>query len=115
MLDMLYVRPEARGKGIAHELVREVAEQLRARGVEMLELEVLASNGDARAVYERWGFAPVELTLAAPVDALVERLEPRARTGRRSARSTSRPTTRARSSAPCTRRCRAWAIPSRRW
>ena len=40
----------------------------------MLELEVLASNGDARAVYERWGFAPVELTLAAPVEALVERL-----------------------------------------
>ncbi|MDP9262620.1 MAG: hypothetical protein M3O89_11705, partial [Actinomycetota bacterium] len=37
-------------------------------------LEVLASNGNARAVYERWGFAPVELTLAAPVEALVERL-----------------------------------------
>jgi GNAT superfamily N-acetyltransferase len=74
MLDMLYVRPKARGRGIAHELVREVAEQLLARGVEMLELEVLASNGDARAVYERWGFAPVELTLATPVDALAERL-----------------------------------------
>ena len=74
MLDMLYVRPKARGKGTAHELVREVAEQLRARGIEMLELEVLATNGDARAVYERWGFAPVELTLAAPVDAIVERL-----------------------------------------
>jgi GNAT superfamily N-acetyltransferase len=78
MLDMLYVRPKARGKGIAHELVREVAEQLQARGIEMLELEVLASNGDARAVYERWGFAPVELTLAAPVQAVVERLSRRA-------------------------------------
>ena len=74
-LDILYVRPKARGKGIAHELVREAAAQLRAQGAEMLELEVLASNGDARAVYERWGFAPVELTLAAPVDALVERLD----------------------------------------
>ncbi len=74
MLDMLYVRPKARGKGIAHELVREVAEQLQARGIEMLELEVLASNGDARAVYERWGFAPVELTLASPVEAVVQRL-----------------------------------------
>ena len=74
MLDMLYVRPRSRGQGIAHELVREVAEQLRTRGIEMLELEVLASNGNARAVYERWGFEPVELTLAAPVDALVERL-----------------------------------------
>jgi len=74
MLDMLYVRPAVRGQGIAHELVREVAEQLRARGIEMLELEVLASNDNARAVYERWGFTPVELTLAAPVEALVERL-----------------------------------------
>ena len=32
------------------------------------------ANRAARAVYERWGFAPVELTLAAPLDALVERL-----------------------------------------
>lgn len=74
MLDILYVRPRARGKGVAHELVRDVAEQLRAQGVGTLELEVIATNGDARAVYERWGFAPVELTLAAPIDALVDRL-----------------------------------------
>src|SRR5260370_26515834 len=75
VLDILYVRPKARGKGVAHELVREVAEQLQSRGVDTLELEVLASNEDAREVYERWGFAPVELTLAAPVGALVERLD----------------------------------------
>jgi GNAT superfamily N-acetyltransferase len=74
MLDILYVRPRARGKGVADELVREVAEQLRAQGVSTLELEVLATNSDARAVYERWGFTPVELTLAAPIDALVEHL-----------------------------------------
>jgi GNAT superfamily N-acetyltransferase len=75
VLDVLYVRPKARGKGVAHELVRAVAEQLRGLGVDMLELDVLAANADARAVYERWGFAPVELTLAAPVGALVERLD----------------------------------------
>jgi GNAT superfamily N-acetyltransferase len=75
VLDILYVRPKARGKGVARELVREVAEQLRGLGIDMLELEVLAANADARAVYERWGFAPVELTLAAPVGALVERLD----------------------------------------
>jgi GNAT superfamily N-acetyltransferase len=73
-LDILYVRPKARGRGIAHDLVRAVAEQLREKGVGTLELEVLATNADARAVYERWGFAPVELTLAAPLDALAERL-----------------------------------------
>lgn len=73
-LYLLHVRPAARGRGVAGELVRETASRLRARGAEVLELEVLASNTGARAVYERWGFAPHELTLAAPVDALVQRL-----------------------------------------
>ena len=43
--------------------------------METLELEVLASNTDARTIYERWGFEPVELTLAAPVASLERRLE----------------------------------------
>jgi len=73
-LDMLYIRPQARGTGIARELTREVAARLRERGAEVLELEVLASNAHARGVYERWGFEPVELTLTAPIDALERRL-----------------------------------------
>jgi GNAT superfamily N-acetyltransferase len=75
LLDILYVRPKARGSGVGRELVHETVKQLHAQGIEMLELQVLASNSNARAVYERWGFAPVELTLAAPVDALVDRLD----------------------------------------
>jgi ribosomal protein S18 acetylase RimI-like enzyme len=77
-LDVLYVRPSARRRGVAAELVRELTARLAAEGVEMLELEVLASNDDARAVYERWGLQPVELTLGARVDELAARLEPRA-------------------------------------
>ena len=73
-LDILYVAPEARGTGVAAELTREAASALRDRGAEVLELEVLESNERARAVYDRWGFSPVELTLAAPIDALVRRL-----------------------------------------
>jgi len=73
-LHTLYVRPEARGTGIAAALVREVASRLRALGADMLELDVVASNAGARAVYERWGFEPVELTLAAPIGALERRL-----------------------------------------
>jgi GNAT superfamily N-acetyltransferase len=75
-LDILYVRPEARGTGVAAELLREAASALRDRGADMLELEVLASNDRARTIYERWGFAPVELTLATPIETLVRRLEP---------------------------------------
>lgn len=73
-LEMLYVRPRARGAGLSRELIREAVERLRARGAEVLELEVLASNAHARSVYERWGFQPSELLLAAPVDALERRL-----------------------------------------
>jgi [ribosomal protein S18]-alanine N-acetyltransferase len=73
-LGILYVRPQARRRGIAADLVREIAARLRERGADMLELDVLASNDDARAVYERWGFSPVELALAAPIDRLVDRV-----------------------------------------
>jgi GNAT superfamily N-acetyltransferase len=77
-LEVVYVRPKARGQGLAAELVREVASRLREAGAEMLELEVLASNAEARAIYERWGFKPVELTLGAPLAELEQRLSPAA-------------------------------------
>jgi len=76
-LDIVYVKPEARASGVAAALVREAASRLRGRGAEVLELEVLESNAHAREIYERWGFAPVEHVLAAPIDRLVQRLEPR--------------------------------------
>jgi len=75
-LDVVYVRPEARRSGLAAQLLREVAARMREGGVEMLELEVLASNAEARAIYDRWGFKPVELTLGAPLAQLEQRLAP---------------------------------------
>ena len=73
-LSSLYVRPSARGHGVAAELVKEIAARLRAQGVEVLELDVLATNEGARAIYERWGFTPVQFTLGAPIDVLEQRL-----------------------------------------
>lgn len=75
-LEVVYVRPDARRKGLAAELVREVVTRLQESGAEMLELEVLASNSEARAIYEHWGFKPVELTLGASVSQLSQRLAP---------------------------------------
>ena len=75
-LHILYVRPSARQLGVAAALVRAAVDRLRAQGRDMLELEVLASNERARSVYERWGFAPAEITLAVPIDTLVARLLP---------------------------------------
>lgn len=73
-LSDLYVRPEARRAGVARALVREAAAALRTGGAEVLELEVIASNAAARAVYARWGFRDSVLTLAAPLDELESRL-----------------------------------------
>jgi ribosomal-protein-alanine N-acetyltransferase len=75
-LEVVYVRPNARRTGLAAALVGEVVTRLHDAGAEMLELEVLASNTAARAIYERWGFRPVELTLGAPLAQLGQRLAP---------------------------------------
>ena len=75
-LEVVYVKPEARRGGTGAELVREAVKRLREAGAEVLELEVLASNDEARGIYERWGLKPVELTLGAPLAELEQRLAP---------------------------------------
>jgi ribosomal protein S18 acetylase RimI-like enzyme len=70
----LYVVPEARRRGVAEALVREVADGYRSVGIDFLDLEVMASNGTARTVYSRWGFREETLELVAPIAALVQRL-----------------------------------------
>ena len=72
----LYVVPDARRGGVAAALVHAVVEALAAHGVEHLDLEVVASNAGARAVYHRWGFGEDVVVLVAPVPALLERLAP---------------------------------------
>jgi GNAT superfamily N-acetyltransferase len=71
VLDLLYVRPAARGKGLGRELVRAAADYARGQGVEQLELIVLEDNAAARRLYERLGLATVERRMAAPVASLV--------------------------------------------
>ena len=73
-LYVVHVRPRARRSGVAGALVREATRIARERGLEVIELHVLAANTAARTVYERWGFEPVELVLAAPLAALEQRL-----------------------------------------
>ncbi|MDX6415275.1 MAG: hypothetical protein QOH23_2685 [Gaiellaceae bacterium] len=70
----LYVRPEARNKGIGQSLLGELIEPARAAGLGHVSLEVLLRNADARRLYERLGFAGVDLFMVAPLGALAERL-----------------------------------------
>jgi len=74
-LHILFVRPGARRSGVAGALLREATTRFAERDRKLLELDGLASNDRARSVYERWGFRAVELKLAAPVDALIDRLK----------------------------------------
>lgn len=70
----LYVVPDARRRGVAEALVREVVDEYGRDGVQFLELEVMAANTAARTVYARWGFREDSLTLVAPIEALAGRL-----------------------------------------
>lgn len=70
-VEVLYVRPEARGKGLGRALMRAAAEYALDQGADHLELDVLEDNAAARHLYDRLGFATVERRLAAPAAALV--------------------------------------------
>jgi GNAT superfamily N-acetyltransferase len=71
LLDILYVRPAARGNGLGVELIRAAAEYVQSQGAETLALQVLESNTAAKRLYDRLGFATIERTLATPVTALL--------------------------------------------
>lgn len=51
----MYVRPEARGRGIGAALVERVVAHARTE-VEILALSVITENASARRLYERLGF-----------------------------------------------------------
>lgn len=68
--DVLYVRPEARDRGLGAELVRAAMEHIGPDAV--LELQVLESNTGARRLYDRLGFRTVDRTLYLEVKAAQE-------------------------------------------
>ena len=56
----MYVRPEARGTGLARRLVEAVLAHARGR-VELVQLTVVAGNAVARRLYASAGFTPYGL------------------------------------------------------
>lgn len=55
MIDTLFVHPEARGIGVAAELLEAVRAWAVAGGAEALESQVLPGNRDAKNFFERTG------------------------------------------------------------
>ena len=70
-----YVRPEARSEGLGSALLAKVIGPAREAGLDHVSLEVLVRNADARRLYDRLGFAPVDVFMVAPLGALSERVE----------------------------------------
>lgn len=79
LLSDLYVVPDARRRGIAKALMAETAAWAAEAGADVLTLEVLTSNADARSVYERLGFVEEMRTLVIGLGELSERLGARER------------------------------------
>ena len=84
-LTELYVRPQARRRGIARELVRAVVAGLSERGAKFVTGGVGPDNAAARSFYENAGFRPTELRLVADVATLEHRLAGSRRSSQRSA------------------------------
>ena len=60
VLNEIYVRPAARGTGLADDLLAAVVEHARGQALPLdrLVLDVDPGNGRARRFYERHGFEP---------------------------------------------------------
>lgn len=56
LLDELYVVPAVRGHGLGTALLQAAEEVVRARGGELLEINVDGDDADARRFYERHGY-----------------------------------------------------------
>ncbi len=78
-IQSVYVRPVGRRRGVARALISEASAAARAHGYDHLTLDVLTSNHQALAVYERLGFVEYQATLSTSLDDLDVRLgkEPR--------------------------------------
>jgi predicted GNAT family acetyltransferase len=70
----IYVRPDARNKGTGRALLAAILEPARSAGLEHVSLEVLIRNSDARRLYERLGFTPMDVFMVVPLGALADQL-----------------------------------------
>lgn len=63
----LFVRPEARGRGIAKELVTQILEQARHLNYDEVRLDTLPMMGTAQSMYESFGFIDIAPYYQTPI------------------------------------------------
>ncbi|WP_458205153.1 N-acetyltransferase family protein [Haladaptatus sp. NG-SE-30] len=64
----IYVDPSRRGEGIGSKLLDVAEKTLAERGAEVIVLEVLAANEDARRLYRKRGYEPYRVELEKSVE-----------------------------------------------
>jgi ribosomal protein S18 acetylase RimI-like enzyme len=74
VLTDLYVRPDARMRGVATALTHAAADALREAGATYVTLSVGVGNSGARAVYASWGFREQWSVFGIELDELQDRL-----------------------------------------
>ena len=63
----LFVRPAARGHGLAKQLIARVLDEARRLGYAEIRLDTLPMMGDAQALYVALGFADIEPYYDTPI------------------------------------------------
>lgn len=63
----LFVRPQARGRGLAKQLIGRVLDEARALGYSEIRLDTLPMMGDAQALYVSLGFRDIPLYYDTPI------------------------------------------------
>lgn len=73
-VQFVHVRERARRQGVAKALLRECVAHAREQGARFVSLEVLTSNERGVSVWRRLGFEEYSYAMAAPLEALEQRL-----------------------------------------
>lgn len=63
----LYVRPEARGRGLARQLIARAQDEARRLGYREIRLDTLPMMGDAQALYVALGFSDIPAYYDTPI------------------------------------------------
>ena len=65
----LYVRPEARGRGLARRLIARLCDEAARLNYTELRLDTLPMMGEAQALYEAFGFVDIDPYYETPIAA----------------------------------------------
>lgn len=69
LVENLYVESGSRNEGVGTALLEAAEAELRSRDVDVVALDALAENDEAREFYQRRGYRPHRLELEKPMDA----------------------------------------------